>query len=75
MTESEGVSRRLAAILMADAVGYSPLMQQDEERTVASLGACRAIFSKQIDSHRGHPVNAPYANENASKKSSAGSKP
>ncbi len=28
--------RKLAAILMADPVGYSRLMQQDEEGTVAS---------------------------------------
>ena len=35
----EGVERRLAAILAADVVGYSPLMGEDEEGTLARLQA------------------------------------
>ncbi|HYZ40511.1 MAG TPA: hypothetical protein VE687_07780 [Stellaceae bacterium] len=33
----ERIQRRLAAILAADVVGYSRLMQQDEAGTLASL--------------------------------------
>ncbi len=35
------VQRRLAAILAADVVGYSKLMGQDEEGTLAALTAHR----------------------------------
>ncbi len=45
--------RKLAAILSADVAGYSRLMGADEERTVAALDACRAIFKQAIDSHDG----------------------
>ena len=57
--EPTGSTRRLSAILMADVVGYSRLMQNDEEGTVAALEASRDIFSEQITSHHGHLVNAP----------------
>ena len=40
--------RKLAAILMADVVGYSRLMQQDEEGAVAALEAYRQIFFDQF---------------------------
>ncbi len=33
----ERVQRRLAAILAADVVGYSPLIGEDEEATLATL--------------------------------------
>ncbi len=36
--------RRLAAILCADVFGYSRLMGDDEEATVALLGDCRGMF-------------------------------
>jgi adenylate cyclase len=35
----ERVERRLVAILAADVVGYSPLVEQDEAGTLAALGA------------------------------------
>ncbi len=44
----ERVQRRLAAILAADVVGYSRLMGEDEEGTLATLKAYRAT----IDSSR-----------------------
>ena len=37
----ERVQRRLAAILVADVVGYSRLMEADEEGTLAALTAHR----------------------------------
>jgi hypothetical protein len=36
--------QRLAAILAADAAGYSRLMARDERATVAALDAARAAF-------------------------------
>ena len=38
------VQRRLAAILAADVVGYSRLMEQDEAGTLAALKARRATI-------------------------------
>ncbi len=38
------MERRLAAILAADVVGYSRLMERDEAGTLASLKAHRAEF-------------------------------
>ncbi len=47
------MERRLAAILVADAVGYSRLMEADERATLATLAACRATIESQIAAHRG----------------------
>ena len=38
----EHIQRRLAAILVADVAGYSLLMGEDEEGTLAALTAHRA---------------------------------
>ena len=43
MAETQ-LRQRLAAILAADAAGYSRLMARDERSTVAALDAARAIF-------------------------------
>ena len=41
--------RRLAAILMADVVGYSRLMGDDEAQTVEALKAFRQVFADIVD--------------------------
>ena len=51
--------RRLAAILSADVVGYSRLMQQDDQGTLAALTAARERFAEAAASHGGRIVNAP----------------
>ncbi len=47
------MERRLAAILAADVVGYSRLMEADEESTVRSLNACRRVIDGLVADHRG----------------------
>ena len=42
------MKRRLAAILVADVVGYSSLMEADEEGTAARLAVCRAVIDAQV---------------------------
>jgi adenylate cyclase len=42
------MKRRLAAILVADVVGYSGLMEADEEGTAQRVAACRAIADTEI---------------------------
>lgn len=47
------MERRLATILVADVVGYSRLMEGDEEATVAALTACRDLIGERVAWHRG----------------------
>lgn len=51
--------RKLAAILMADAVGYSRLMGRDEMGTVVAIQAARKIFHDEVEKHSGRIVNTP----------------
>jgi len=51
------VERRLAAILAADVAGYSRLMGEDEEGTLAALKELRrALIDPKIKEHRGRMV-------------------
>jgi adenylate cyclase len=51
------VERRLAAVLAADVVGFSTLMGQDEEGTLAQIRSLRReIFEPKISNHRGRVV-------------------
>jgi adenylate cyclase len=49
--------QRLAAILAADAAGYSRLMSVDEASTLAALDAARAVFRAHIESHQGRVID------------------
>jgi adenylate cyclase len=56
MTE-EAQSRRLSAIVAADVVGYSQLMEKDESGTLAQLQATlRDVVGPKIEAHRGRIV-------------------
>ena len=51
------MERRLAAILAADVAGYSRLMGEDEEGTLAALKAIRRqLVDPKIKEHRGRVV-------------------
>ena len=58
----EGFKRKLAAILSADAVGYSRLMAEDEAATVTTLATYREVMSTLIKQHRGRVVDSPGDN-------------
>ncbi len=45
------MERRLAAILAADVVGYSRLMEADEEATARTLSTYREIIERLVASH------------------------
>ena len=49
-------SRKLQAIL-ADVAGYSRLIQENDEATVATLEAYRLVFREKILAHRGRVVD------------------
>jgi adenylate cyclase len=51
------VKHRLAAILAADAAGYSRLMAADERATVVALEAARAAFRSQIEANQGRVID------------------
>ncbi len=54
---SSPVKRKLAAILSADAFGYSRMMAADEEGTAKILAAHRAVIDGIIEFHEGRIVN------------------
>jgi class 3 adenylate cyclase len=69
--KGERVERRLAAILAADVVGYSRLMGEDEEGTLAALKALRReLVDPKIAEHHGRIVKTP-ANSGASHRRTA----
>lgn len=47
------MERRLVTILAADVVGYSRLVEEDEEGTLRTLGACRGIIDELVTQHSG----------------------
>ncbi|MBV8888358.1 MAG: adenylate/guanylate cyclase domain-containing protein [Alphaproteobacteria bacterium] len=51
--EAPPLERKLVAIFAADVAGYSRLMEQDEEATLATLSRHRAIVDEAIVRHRG----------------------
>ena len=49
----ETIERRLAAIVCADVVGYSRLMEVDEEATIRALNVCRQVVDEMVANHHG----------------------
>ena len=48
--------RKIAAILVADIVGYSRLAGADEDRTLSRLRGLRSdLIDLAVDAHRDHP--------------------
>ena len=61
-TAAVGMARKLAAIFSTDVAGYSRLMGDDEEATIRTLTASRALISSLIQHYRGRVVDAPGDN-------------
>jgi adenylate cyclase len=57
-----GMTRKLAAILSADVVGYSRLMGQDEEATIHTVTVYRAAIAVLVQQYRGRVVDSPGDN-------------
>jgi adenylate cyclase len=57
MVSEVQIQQKLAAILAADVVGYSRLMEADERATVATLDGQRAIFRQHVSGHGGRIVD------------------
>src|SRR4030043_1307131 len=54
--------RKLTAILSADVVGYSRLMETDESWTIKNLEENKKLMSSFIEEHNGRVVDAPGDN-------------
>ena len=54
---AEATTERVAAILAADAVGYTRLMADDEKGTLAALDRARAVFREHVAANRGRVVD------------------
>ena len=52
----KGFKRKLTAILSDDVVGYSRLMEDNEEATIQSINAYRKFISTLIQQHRGRDL-------------------
>ena len=50
---SPEIDRRLAVILAADVAGYSRLMAEDEESTLATLADFREVIAGRVSEHQG----------------------
>src|SRR6476620_1982738 len=61
-TPAVGMQRKLTAIFSTDVAGYSRLMGDDEEATIRTLTAYRAVISSLIHHHRGRVVDSPGDN-------------
>jgi TolB-like protein/class 3 adenylate cyclase/Flp pilus assembly protein TadD len=57
--QQSATPRRLTAILAADVVGYSRLMQDDDQGTLRDLTERRVVFAERVAARRGRIVNAP----------------
>jgi adenylate cyclase len=53
----EGFKRKLTAILSTDVVGYSRLMQDNEEATIESINTHLKSISSLVEQHRGRVVD------------------
>ena len=53
----EGFKRKLTTIFSADVVGYSRLMEDNEEATIQTLNIFRDSMSNLIQQHRGRVVD------------------
>jgi len=58
----EGFKRKLTSILSVDAVGYSRLMEDDEEATVRTITSYREVIATLIKQHNGMVVDSPGDN-------------
>lgn len=51
------VQRKLATILATDCVGYSKMMAENEQDTLANIKSCRSIIEKTIQEYGGRVFN------------------
>ena len=58
----EGFKRKLTAVLSADVVGYSRLIEEEDMATVRNLRQCQSVIANLISRYRGRVVDSPGDN-------------
>ena len=51
------IIRKVAVIFVTDVVGFSKLMEYNEDATMQSLNSCRKILEKLFEEHGGRIFN------------------
>ena len=54
---NDKIVRKIAVIFVTDVVGFSKLMEKDEDATLKSLRACREILDRLFEEHGGRIFN------------------
>ncbi|MGD9159493.1 MAG: adenylate/guanylate cyclase domain-containing protein, partial [Desulfobacteraceae bacterium] len=60
--DQERTKRKLSGILSADVVGYSRLMEEDEEYTIQCIEENKKLIGEVIEEYKGRVVDAPGDN-------------
>ena len=60
--DQDTFKRKLTTIFSADAVGYSKLMETDEEATVKAITTYQKVMAELILQHRGRVIDSPGDN-------------
>ena len=53
----QDIERKIAVIFVTDVVGFSKLMEKNEEETLRSFRACQEILDKLFEEHGGRIFN------------------
>jgi adenylate cyclase len=54
---SKEIDRKIAVIFATDVVGYSKLMENDEDHTIKAIRACKEILETLFKEHGGRTFN------------------
>ena len=54
---SKEIDRKIAVIFATDVVGYSKLMENDEDHTIKAIRACKGILETLFKVHGGRTFN------------------
>jgi adenylate cyclase len=55
----EDLKRKLTTVLIADVVGYSRLMEEEDMTTVRNLRECQEVIAGYVLQYRGRVVDLP----------------
>jgi len=66
---TEGINRKLIAVLNADVKDYSRLMSQDQVGTIKTLNTHRKAFANLVQKYRGRVIDNPVDEILAERKS------
>ena len=56
-SSQQDIDRKIAVIFVTDVVGFSKLMEVNEEETLRSFRACQEILDKLFEEHGGRIFN------------------